>query len=104
MDRISQLRSLLLEHPEDPFLRHAMAMEYIQTNRDREARPLLEANIRMEPPYPGSFFHLGKLLERSGETRQALETYLRGMQVTEASGDLHDRDELKSAWEALKET
>jgi len=78
-------------------------MEYIQTNRDREARPLLEANICMEPPYPGSFYHLGKLLERSGEREQALETYLRGMMVTEASKDFHGRDELKTAWEALNE-
>jgi Tfp pilus assembly protein PilF len=103
MDRIIQLISFLKENPADPFLRHALAMEYIRTNQDREARPLLEANLSIDPPYTGSFYHYGKLLERSGEKELALETYLRGMQATSGAGDQHANHELKSAWAALAE-
>jgi Tfp pilus assembly protein PilF len=101
MDRIDTIKEMLKQSPADSFLQHALALEYIKLGNDGDARKLFEAILEKEPGYVGSYYHLAKLLERSGETDNAIKIYERGMEETKRAGDNHTFGELKSAYEEL---
>ena len=95
------LKEYLLATPGDAFLQHALALEYIKLGDDAEARRTFEELLGREPGYVGSYYHLAKLLERTGEQSLAIEWYEKGMEAAKAAGDKHAYGELKSAYEEL---
>ncbi len=101
MNRIDQLKQFLQDDPEDNFLQHALALEYIKAGNDGEARKLFESILTRDPAYIGSYYHLAKLLERNGETSTALAWYEKGMAEAKKAGDLHAYNELYGAYEEL---
>ena len=101
MDRLSQLNKFLAITPNDPFLQHALALEYVKLNDDKEARIVFEQILLKDPSYVGSYYHLGKLLERQGETDQAISVYENGMLVAKELKDQHAFNELKAASDDL---
>jgi len=101
MDRINKIREFLVQSPSDSFLQHALALEYIKIDKDADARVLFEEILERDPGYIGSYYHLGKLLERVGETENALLCYERGMEECKKAGDQHALNELRGAYEDL---
>lgn len=101
MERINKLKAFLLESPNDSFLKHALALEYIKLNDDATARLLFEEVLAHEPEYVGSYYHLGKLLERAGETTTAISIYEKGMEIAKGLKDMHAYNELQAAHEDL---
>ena len=72
MDRIGKIKAMLVDMPEDSFLQHALALEYIKLGDDVQARQLFETLLNREPGYVGSYYHLAKLLERNGQEADAI--------------------------------
>jgi tetratricopeptide (TPR) repeat protein len=101
MDRIEKIQQLLQQMPGDNFLRHALALEYIKLNNEKDARGLFEAILKDDPGYTGSYYHLGKLLERQGETQKAIDCYERGMEQAKKANEQHTYNELQAAYEDL---
>lgn len=101
MDRIEKLQEFLKTSPSDSFLMHALALEYIKLGDDARARQLFEEILHREPHYVGSYYHLGKLLERLGEETEAIKVYEKGMEEAKKAGDNHAFGELKGAYEEL---
>ncbi|RYY84760.1 MAG: tetratricopeptide repeat protein [Chitinophagaceae bacterium] len=101
MDRIARIKELLLAQPDDSFLLHALALEYIKMDDDAAARGLFERLLGRDPGYVGSYYHLAKLLERQGEEEAAIAVYEEGMRRAKAAGDNHAFSELRSAYEEL---
>ncbi len=101
MNRISKILEYLKEEPEDNFLRHALALEYIKEGKDEDALQLFEAILSKYPDYIGSYYHLGKLLERNGEKDTAIQWYEKGMTAAKQAGDQHAYNELQAAYEDL---
>lgn len=101
MDKIERLNEYIQSDPTDSFLVHALALEKIKKGEDAEARKLFEEILTREPEYVGSYYHLGKLLERTGEPTLALEWYQKGMEVAKIAGDKHAYNELQAAYEDL---
>lgn len=101
MDRISKLKAFLESSPDDSFLKHALALEYIKLEDDVTARRLFEELLEKEPEYVGSYYHLGKLLERAGEASLAATTYEKGMAMARSVNDKHAYNELQAAYEDL---
>jgi Tfp pilus assembly protein PilF len=101
MERINKIKEFLVQSPTDSFLQHALALEYIKMENDVEARKLFEEILERDPTYTGSYYHLGKLLERVGETEKALLCYERGMEECKKLGDQHSYNELQAAYEDL---
>jgi Tfp pilus assembly protein PilF len=101
MDRISKLKAFLESSPDDSFLKHALALEYIKLEDDVTARRLFEELLEKEPEYVGSYYHLGKLLERAGEASLAGTTYEKGMAMAKSVNDKHAYNELQAAYEDL---
>jgi Tfp pilus assembly protein PilF len=101
MSRIQQIKEMLQGDPQDSFLRHALALEYSKLGDDATARQLFEALLADEPGYVGSYYHLAHLLERNGNTQEAVACFEKGMEVAKAQADQHAYNELRSAWEEL---
>jgi Tfp pilus assembly protein PilF len=101
MDRIAKLKEYLEKTPEDSFLQHALALEYIKLGDDETARKFFENLLELNPGYVGSYYHLGKLWERAGNSKTAIEVYEKGMKVAKAAGDGHAYNELQAAQEDL---
>ncbi len=101
MDRITKLKEFLLTTPEDSFLQHALALEYVKLGEDADARNLFQRILHREPDYVGSYYHLGKLLERQGLTADAVQVYETGMEVCKRVKDNHALNELRGALEDL---
>jgi Tfp pilus assembly protein PilF len=103
MNRIDKLNEFLKASPTDSFLQHALALEYIKANDDVAAKVLFYTIVEREPTYVGSYYHLGKLLERNNEIDAAKKVYENGMKEAKAAKDNHSYNELMGAWEDLEE-
>lgn len=100
-DRIEKLRAFLAQSPDDAFLNHALALEYVKRGEEDAARSYFEENVAKRPSYVATYYHLGKLLERIGEAGQAIVVYEQGMEAARAAGDMHSLSELRSVYEEL---
>jgi FimV-like protein len=103
MDRIEKLKEFLRTDPHDSFVRHALAMEYIKAGDEAAARTLLEQVLERDPAAVGSYYQLGKLLERAGETGLALQWYQKGMAAANTAGEKRAYNELRAAYDDLAE-
>ena len=103
MSRIEKLLDYLKTSGKDSFLQHALALEYIKEGDDEEARKLFNEILLREPTYVGSYYHLGKLLERVADFEKAVRIYKRGMEEAKRAGDSHSYNELQGALEDLEE-
>lgn len=103
MGRIEKLLEFMRAADKDSFLQHALALEYIKIGKDEEARKLFNEILLREPTYIGSYYHLGKLLERAGDTAKAIRVYERGMEEAGRAGDNHSYNELRGVLEDLEE-
>jgi tetratricopeptide (TPR) repeat protein len=103
VSRIEKLLEYLKTNDKDSFLQHALALEYIKADDDEEARKLFNEILLREPTYIGSYYHLGKLLERAGEMDKAIRVYERGMYEAKKAGDNHTYNELMGARDELEE-
>ena len=101
MDRIAKIKEFLKTNPDDNFLRHALALEYIKLEDNVSARELFEAILTTSPDYVGSYYHLAKLLEKMDEAPLAIEWYEKGMAAAKKAGDNHSYSELQAAYEDL---
>ncbi|MBK7434525.1 MAG: hypothetical protein IPI66_11930 [Chitinophagaceae bacterium] len=103
MGRIEKLLEYMRESDKDSFLQHALALEYIKIGKDEDARNLFNEILKREPTYIGSYYHLGKLLERVGDRPKAIRVYERGMEEAKRAGDNHAYNELMGAKEDAEE-
>ena len=101
MEKIEKLKSFLVSSPEDPFLNHALALEYIKMGNDPEAKNLFLEILDRDPSYIGSYYHLARLFERADEMANAKVWYEKGMIAAKEAGDGHAINELRAAFEDL---
>ena len=101
MDRIEKLKAFLEENGTDSFLQHALALEYIKTGNETGAEKLFTEILEREPGYIGSYYHLGKLLERKANIAGAIHIYAKGMDEAKKAGDNHSYSELQGALEEI---
>ena len=101
MERINKLQAMLRQQPTDAFLQHALALELIKLGDDDAARHHFENLLAQHADYVGSYYHLGKLLERQSETEAAIDIYRRGLMVAKAANDRHSYNELVGALSEL---
>ncbi len=101
MERIEKLKAFLQATPNDNFLRHALALEYIKIEENEQARVLFEAILTESPDYIGSYYHLAKLLEKLEQPDLAIKWYEQGMEAAKKAKDNHAYNELQAAYEDL---
>lgn len=99
--RIEKLLAFLKDSPGDSFLHHALALEYVKEGNEAEARKYFEHNLVNDAGYIATYYHLGKLLERTLEQDAAVKIYEQGMERAKAAKDMHSYNELQAAYEDL---
>jgi Tfp pilus assembly protein PilF len=101
MNRIEILKGFLEQDPNDSFSRYALALEYVKSGRQEDARRELETVQRNDPAYVATYFQLGQLYRTMGLKHDAEKTLRTGITVAAKAGDAHTRDELSGALESL---
>ncbi len=103
MNKIEQLKDFLKVNANDSFLQHALALEHVKAGNEQDAKGLFENILNNEPGYVGSYYHLGKLLERINDNQTATAVYQTGMKEAKLAKDNHSYNELQAALEDLEE-
>ncbi len=100
-DRIEQIKAFLSNNPNDLFLNHALALEYIKRGEEQAALDCFLKNLQTDPQYVATYYHLAKLQERMQQKEEAILTYENGMKIAQMAKDMHALSELRSAYEDL---
>jgi Tfp pilus assembly protein PilF len=101
MNRIEKLLEFLQQNPDDFFVKHALALEFIKLQNETKAEALFIEILTQNENYYGSYYHLAKLYERVGDTENAITIYKKGIQICKALNEKHALGELQSAYEEL---
>ena len=100
-ERVEKLLTFLKATPNDCFLNHALALEYVKAGDEENARKHFEQNMVNDAGYVATYYHLGKLLERIGDQPGAIAIYEKGLEQAKAAKDMHSYSELQAAYEDL---
>ncbi|UIR56517.1 tetratricopeptide repeat protein [Sphingobacterium sp. SRCM116780] len=100
-DRLQQLLDFLKDSPQDPFLKYALATEYLKLGNQGEALNGYLDLIANHEDYVGTYYHLGKLYEKLNQLEDAREIYKKGMLITQQKRNMHALSELRGALSLL---
>jgi Tfp pilus assembly protein PilF len=101
MNRVEKILEFLALQPQDNFLRHALALEYIKIGEEVKAKELFIEILTQSPDYIGSYYHLAKVLEKLAQRQEAIDWYEKGMAAAKLAKDDHSYRELQGAYEDL---
>ena len=101
ISRLDKLLEFIKNEPEDPFLKYALATEYLRINETDKALAYYEDLTANHPKYVGTYYHLGKLYEALNRRDDAIKTYETGMKITKEQRDNHAFSELQADYNEL---
>ena len=97
-NRLQKLLEFLKNEPADPFLKYALATEYLRLNEPDTALQYYQDLVINHKEYVGTYYHLGKLYEALNRKNDALKTYQDGMQIARNARDNHALSELQAVY------
>jgi tetratricopeptide (TPR) repeat protein len=96
-DRMNQLLQMLEKEPSDPFLNHALALEYFSLGNFEEAKKIFEQLLNENKNYLPSYYHLGQTLEKLEENAGAIKIYKAGIELATEQKNNKAKNELGEA-------
>jgi predicted Zn-dependent protease len=99
--RKEKLQEFVAADPADSFSRYALALELEKGGEDQEAVLQFREVIARDPAYVAAYYHLGKVLARTGKIEEARQVYSDGLFAATAANDQRTRSEIQEAIEAL---
>ncbi len=99
--RLEKLHEFIKNEPNDPFLKYALATEYLRLNETEKALEYYEDLVNNHRDYAGTYYHLGRLYEALGRKEDAIRTYETGMIVTREQRNNHAFSELQGVYNEL---
>lgn len=99
-NRLQKLLEFIENEPNDPFLKYALATEYLNANQADKALFYFEDLVDNHAGYIGTYYHLGKLYEALNRKADAVQTYRAGMQAARKANDQHAFSELQAVYNA----
>jgi tetratricopeptide (TPR) repeat protein len=103
-NKTEELLAFLKEEPEDPFLKYALALEYIKLENLHEAFSYLNELLEAQPGYLAAYYQLGKVLEALGRQTEAKSTYQKGKAIALSQNRKHTFSELDQAYKLASGT
>ncbi len=97
-NRLQKLLEFIKNEPNDPFLKYALATEYLRLNEPDTALEYYEDLVVNHREYVGTYYHLGKLYEALNRKDEAIKTYQTGMEVARNVNDSHAFSELQAVY------
>jgi predicted Zn-dependent protease len=99
--RKQQIEEMLVDDPNDPFLRYGLAMEYVSGGDDAAAVQCLQELIAVAPDYVPGYQQLGQTLARMGRSDEARQAWTQGVQAAQKTGNQHASEEMQGFIENL---
>jgi tetratricopeptide (TPR) repeat protein len=99
--RKQQIQEMLVDEPNDPFLRYGLAMEHVSAGDLEGALQCFQDLFAMAPTYVPGYLQAGQLLNRLGRTDEARDVLRRGIAVAGQQGDAHAAGEMEGLLESL---
>lgn len=96
-ERLKLIKEMLETNPNDSFLKYAAALEYEKDGNIKSAISTIRDLLEKDAAYLGAYYKLGKLLEREGKEKEAIEIYRQGLKVSKQNSDLKTEGELTEA-------
>jgi predicted Zn-dependent protease len=100
--RIEAFRAFSAKNPDDAFARYSLAMALRSAGRHADAAAEFEELRRRKPDYLATYLMLGQTLETLGRGADAACAYEEGIAAAGRMNDMHARNELGQALEALR--
>lgn len=94
MSRREKIEAMLVDEPQDTFLRYSLAMELDKESEHEESLELLAELSRDDPPYVPAFFMSGQQLARLQRTDEARAFLRDGIEQARKQGDSHAAGEM----------
>lgn len=94
-DRISELRELLNQDPEDAFLRYAYALELEKAGDVQQASDWLIQLINDIPGYLAAYYQAARILNSEGKVEEAVRVIEDGIVIAGQQQNRHTLSELK---------
>jgi tetratricopeptide (TPR) repeat protein len=99
--RLEILKSMVEQNPADSFTRYGLAIEYRSAGDLAAAAKEFRTLIAAHPDYSAAYFQGGQTLEQLGQTAEAREMYLQGIEAATRKGDFHTRSEIQAALDLI---
>ncbi len=93
-ERLSQLRGMLVDEPNDAFIRYAIALELKRAGKMDEAARDLEQLLIADPKYIACYYQLALILIDLGRAEEAMHVCENGSLHCITTGDRKARAEL----------
>ena len=95
--RLQQIEAMLVDEPNDPFLRYGLAMEHTSLGDDATAVAVLRELIALnpEPPYVPAYLQAGQALMRLDREADAAAMLRAGIAAAKLTGNDHARGEME---------
>lgn len=103
INRLEQLLEFFKNEPHDPFLKYALATEYLRLNNQEKALWFYLDLVNQHPDYIGTYYHLGKLYEQLQQAEEALKIYEKGIEIAKKIKDQHALNELLGVYNSLQD-
>ncbi|WP_069659951.1 tetratricopeptide repeat protein [Arcticibacter eurypsychrophilus] len=97
-DRLQKLLAFLDNDPVDPFIKYALATEYMKQKDQKQALIYYEDLLKNNENYVGTYYHAGKLYETMGRPAEAIKVYEKGMAIAKMANDMHAFSELQTVY------
>lgn len=101
VSRRQQIEEMLASDPEDPFLRYALAMEFVSVGDDAGAVERFSQLLASTPDYIPAYQQAGQAMVRLGRVEEAAGFFRNGIAAARARGDQHAAEEMQGFLEAL---
>ena len=95
--RIERLKELLKQSPKDSFILFALAKEFEKLSMPEKAIEFYTTLLEYFPNYVGAYYHLAAIYQEKELFTEAMETYIKGMEIAKSIGDQHAYSELQNA-------
>lgn len=99
--RKEALEEFVAMDPNDSFSRYALALELEKNGEEADAVLHFREVISRDPGYVAAYYHLGRVLARTGHGDEAREIYRKGLEAAVAANDQRTSTEIREALDAL---
>lgn len=101
MSRREQLEQMLVNSPDDVFLKYALAMTLAGDGEEEAATAQLAVVNKEHPDHVAAWFQRAQILARLGEVDESREVITAGIVAAQQAGDDHAEGEMRSFLEML---
>jgi len=101
MTRREKLEAMLVDSPDDPFLKYALALALAAEGNTSGAREGLDRLLQSVPDYVPAYLQLAQLQVEAGQPDLAKPVLMRGIEMARRAGESHAEAEMRGFLEQL---